>query len=224
LRDWVTNVHDTYYLLGSALGPHPYPLMVREFQSVIGREAREQILFQIGKLPHTLLACIGGGSNAIGLFHPFIADENVRLFGVEAGGCGGAIGEHAARFNTDAASGGGRVGVLQGTMSYVLQDVNGQIASTHSISAGLDYAAVGPEHAFLHDARRAEYIFASDAEALEGFTFCTQLEGITPALETSHVVIPAIRIARQLSPDDAIIMNVSGRGDKDAQLVAQLQR
>jgi tryptophan synthase beta chain len=224
LRDWVTNVHDTYYLLGSALGPHPYPLMVREFQSVIGREAREQILFQTGKLPHTLLACIGGGSNAIGLFHPFIADENVRLLGVEAGGRGEAMGEHAARFHTNAASGGGRIGVLQGTMSYVLQDVNGQIASTHSISAGLDYAAVGPEHAFLHDARRAEYIFASDAEALEGFTLCTQLEGITPALETSHVVIPAIRIARQLSSDDAIIVNLSGRGDKDAQLVAQLRR
>ena len=224
LRDWVTNVHDTHYLLGSALGPHPYPLIVREFQSVIGREAREQILFQTGKLPHTLLACIGGGSNAIGLFHPFIADENVRLLGVEAGGRGEAIGQHAARFHTNAASGGGRIGVLQGTMSYVLQDVNGQIASTHSISAGLDYAAVGPEHAFLHDSRRAEYIFASDAEALEGFTLCTQLEGITPALEASHVVIPAIRIARQLSSADAIIVNLSGRGDKDAHLVAQLQR
>lgn len=224
LRDWVTNVHDTYYLLGSALGPHPYPLMVREFQSVIGREAREQILSQTGKLPHTLLACIGGGSNAIGLFHPFISDETVRLLGVEAGGRGEAMGEHAARFHTNAASGGGRVGVLQGTMSYVLQDVNGQIASTHSISAGLDYAAVGPEHAFLHDAGRAEYIFASDGEALEGFTLCTQLEGITPALETSHAVVPALRIARQLSSDDAVIVNLSGRGDKDAQLVAQLQK
>jgi tryptophan synthase beta chain len=224
LRDWVTNVHDTYYLLGSALGPHPYPLMVREFQSVIGREAREQILSQIGKLPHTLLACIGGGSNAIGLFHPFIADENVRLLGIEAGGRGSAMGEHAARFHTSAASGGGRIGVLQGTMSYVLQDANGQIASTHSISAGLDYAAVGPEHAFLHDNGRAKYIFASDADALEGFSLCTQLEGITPALETSHSIIPAIRIARQLSPDDSIIVNLSGRGDKDAQLVAQLQK
>jgi len=223
-RARATNVHDTHYVPGSALGPHPYPLMVREFQSVIGSEAREQILSQTGKLPHTLLACIGGGSNAIGLFHPFIADENVRLLGVEAGGRGEAIGEHAARFHTNAASGGGRIGVLQGTMSYVLQDVNGQIASTHSISAGLDYAAVGPEHAFLHDSRRAEYIFASDAEALEGFTLCTQLEGITPALETSHVVIPAVRIARQLSSADAIIVNLSGRGDKDAHLVAQLQR
>jgi tryptophan synthase beta chain len=223
LRDWVTNVGDTYYLLGSALGPHPYPLMVREFQSVIGREAREQILSQTGKLPHTLVACVGGGSNAIGLFHPFIGDERVRLLGVEAGGRGEAMGEHAARFHTNAASGGGRVGVLQGTMSYVLQDSNGQIANTHSVSAGLDYAAVGPEHAFLHDSGRAEYIFASDADAVEGFTLCTQLEGITPALETSHAIIPVIRIARQLSSDDAIIMNLSGRGDKDAQLVAQLQ-
>jgi tryptophan synthase beta chain len=224
LRDWVTNVHDTYYLLGSALGPHPYPLMVREFQSVIGREAREQILFQTGKLPHILLACVGGGSNAIGLFHPFIADENVRLLGVEAGGRGEAMGEHAARFHPNPASGGGRIGVLQGTMSYVLQDIDGQIASTHSVSAGLDYAAVGPEHAFLHDSGRAEYIFASNADALEGFALCTQLEGITPALETSHAIIPAIGIAQQLSPDDAIIVNLSGRGDKDAQLVAQLQK
>ncbi|PYL06653.1 MAG: tryptophan synthase subunit beta [Verrucomicrobia bacterium] len=224
LRAWVTNVHDTYYLLGSALGPHPYPLMVREFQSVIGREARQQILSQTRRLPHTLLACVGGGSNAIGLFHPFIADEQVRLLGVEAGGRGDAMGEHAVRFHTGAASGGGRIGVLHGTMSYVLQDANGQIANTHSVSAGLDYAAVGPEHAFLHDNGRAEYIFASDADALEGFRLCTQLEGITPALETSHVVIPAIRIAQQLSPDDSIIVNLSGRGDKDAQLVAQLLR
>jgi tryptophan synthase beta chain len=224
LRDWVTNVRDTYYLLGSALGPHPYPLMVREFQSVIGREARKQILSQTGKLPHTLVACVGGGSNAIGLFHPFLADEQVRLLGVEAGGCGEAMGEHAARFHTNAMSGGGRVGVLQGTMSYVLQDVNGQIANTHSISAGLDYAAVGPEHAFLHDNGRAEYIFASDEDALEGLSLCTQLEGITPALETSHTIIPAIRIARQLSPDDSIVVNLSGRGDKDAELVANVQK
>jgi tryptophan synthase beta chain len=224
LRDWVTNVRDTYYLLGSALGPHPYPLMVREFQSVIGREAREQILLQTGKLPHTLMACVGGGSNAIGLFHPFIADEHVRLIGVEAGGRGEAMGEHAARFHTNKASGGGRVGVLQGTMSYVLQDVDGQIANTHSISAGLDYAAVGPEHAFLHDNGRAQYIFASDTDALEGLSLCTQLEGITPALETSHAIVPAIRIAQQLSPDDSIVVNLSGRGDKDAQVVAQLQK
>ncbi len=223
LRDWVTNVHDTYYLLGSALGPHPYPLMVREFQRVIGREAREQILAMTGKLPRALVACVGGGSNSIGLFHPFIADEQVRLIGVEAGGRGDSLGEHAARFHSGTASGGGRIGVLQGTMSYVLQDANGQIATTHSISAGLDYSAIGPEHAFLHDTGRAEYIWTSDAEALEGFELCTKLEGIIPALETSHAIMPAIRVASQLSQDDAIILNLSGRGDKDVQLVADLQ-
>jgi tryptophan synthase beta chain len=223
LRDWVTNVHDTYYLLGSALGPHPYPLMVREFQSVIGREAREQILSTAGKLPRALIACVGGGSNSIGLFHPFIADEDVRLIGVEAGGSGDALGEHAARFHSGAASGGGLVGVLQGTMSYVLQDVNGQIATTHSISAGLDYSAIGPEHAFLHDSGRAEYLWASDSEALEGFKLCAKLEGIIPALETSHALVPAFRVARELPQDDAIIVNLSGRGDKDVQLVAELQ-
>jgi tryptophan synthase beta chain len=221
LRDWVTNVHDTYYLLGSALGPHPYPLMVREFQRVIGNEAREQILAMTGKLPRALIACVGGGSNAIGLFHPFIADEEVRLIGVEAGGRGDSLGEHAARFHSGAASGGGRVGVLQGTMSYVLQDANGQIATTHSVSAGLDYSAIGPEHAFLHDSGRAEYIWASDAEALEGFQLCAQLEGIIPALESSHAFLPALRVARELSQDDAIIVNLSGRGDKDVQLVAE---
>jgi tryptophan synthase beta chain len=223
LRDWVTNVHGTYYLLGSALGPHPYPLMVREFQSVIGREAREQILSHTGKLPHALLACVGGGSNAIGFFHPFIADEGVRLIGIEAGGRGNAMGEHAARFHPSIASGGGRIGVLQGTLSYVLQNDNGQIVGSHSVSAGLDYPAVGPEHAFLHDNGRAEYIFASDADALKGFELCTKLEGITPALESSHVILPAIAIARELSRDDAIIVNLSGRGDKDVQLVAELQ-
>src|SRR5437588_10367058 len=223
LRDWVTNVHDTYYLLGSALGPHPYPLMVREFQRVIGREAREQILSATGKLPRALIACVGGGSNAIGLFHPFIGDESVRLIGVEAGGRGDSLGEHAARFHSGAASGGGRVGVLQGTMSYVLQDANGQIATTHSISAGLDYSAIGPEHAFLHDSGRAEYIWATDAEALEGFKLSAKLEGIIPALETSHAITAAIRLARELSQDDAIIVNLSGRGDKDVQLVAELQ-
>jgi len=222
LRDWVTNVHDTYYLLGSAHGPHPYPLMVREFQSVIGREAREQILSTSGKLPRALIACVGGGSNSIGLFHPFIADENVRLIGVEAGGRGDSLGEHAARFHTSASSGGGRVGVLQGTMSYVLQDESGQIATTHSISAGLDYASIGPEHAYLHDNGRAEYSCASDAEALEGVALCAELEGIIPALETSHAIMPALRIARELPQDDVVIVNLSGRGDKDVQLVAEL--
>jgi tryptophan synthase beta chain len=223
LRDWVTNVHDTYYLLGSALGPHPYPLMVREFQSVIGLEAREQILSATGKLPRALIACVGGGSNAIGLFHPFIADEEVRLIGVEAGGRGDSLGEHAARFHSGMASGGGQVGVLQGTMSYVLQDSNGQIATTHSISAGLDYSAVGPEHAYLRDSGRAEYVRATDAEALEGFQLCAKLEGIIPALETSHAIGPAIRVARKLPQDESIIVNLSGRGDKDVQLVADLQ-
>ena len=222
MRDWVTNVHDTYYLLGSALGPHPYPLMVREFQSVIGREAREQILSISGKLPRALIACVGGGSNAIGLFHPFIADEQVRLIGVEAGGQGDSLGEHAARFHTDAKSGGGRIGVLQGTMSYVLQDPNGQIATTHSISAGLDYSAIGPEHAFLHDNGRAEYIRSTDSEALEGFELCARLEGIIPALETAHAIMPAVRIAHEFPRDDAIIVNLSGCGDKDVQLVADL--
>ena len=224
LRDWVTNVHDTYYLLGSALGPHPYPLMVREFQSVIGREAREQILSATGKLPRALIACVGGGSNAIGLFHPFIADERVRLIGVEAGGHGDSLGEHAARFHTGERSGGGCIGVLQGTMSYVLQDPNGQIATTHSISAGLDYSAIGPEHAFLHDNGRAEYISSSDSEALEGFELSARLEGIIPALETAHAILPAVRIARESTRDDAIIVNLSGRGDKDVQLIADLQR
>jgi len=224
LRDWVTNVRDTHYLLGSALGPHPYPLMVREFQRVIGREAREQILSATGKLPRALIACVGGGSNAIGLFHPFIADREVRLIGVEAGGLGDSLGEHAARFHSGTASGGGQVGVLQGTMSYVLQDTNGQIATTHSISAGLDYSAIGPEHAFLHDTGRAGYVRASDAEALEGLQFCARLEGITPALETSHAILPAIHVARELSQGDSIIINLSGRGDKDVQLVADLQQ
>jgi tryptophan synthase beta chain len=217
LRDWVTNVHDTHYLLGSALGPHPYPLMVREFQSVIGREAREQILEHPGKLPAAVVACVGGGSNAIGLFRGFIQDPDVRLIGIEAGGGGDSLGQHAARFR-----GGGRIGVLHGTMSYVLQDSNGQVATTHSISAGLDYPAIGPEHAFLHDTERADYIFASDAEALEGFKLCARLEGIIPALESSHAIIPAIRLASDLPRDSAVLVNISGRGDKDVQLVAEL--
>lgn len=223
LRDWVTNVQETYYLLGSALGPHPYPLMVREFQSVIGCEAREQILEQTGKLPSALVACVGGGSNAIGLFHPFIADEQVRLIGVEAGGRGELIGQHAARFQAARGSGGHREGVLHGTRSYVLQSEEGQIATTHSISAGLDYAAVGPEHAYLHDSGRAEYLTASDDEALQGLTLCAEREGIIPALESSHAILPALNLAKRLAADEAIIVNLSGRGDKDVQLIASAE-
>ena len=218
LRDWVTNVSDTYYLLGSALGPHPYPLMVREFQSVIGREARAQILEREGRLPDALVACVGGGSNSIGLFHPFLGDAGVRMVGVEAGGTGAELGLHAARFNEQ---GGGRPGVLQGTMSYVLQDEGGQIASTHSISAGLDYPSIGPEHAFLHDAGRVEYVSASDEEALEAFGLLSQLEGIIPALESAHAVAHALKLARELTPEQLLVVNLSGRGDKDVHTVAE---
>ncbi len=219
LRDWVTNVADTYYLLGSALGPHPYPLMVREFQSVIGREARAQFLEREGRLPDALVACVGGGSNSIGLFHPFLQDEGVRMVGVEAGGTGVEPGLHAARFNQ---AGGGRPGVLQGTLSYVLQDERGQIASTHSISAGLDYPSIGPEHAFLHDAGRVEYVSASDEEALEAFGLLSKLEGIIPALESAHAVAHALKLAREMKSSDALVVNLSGRGDKDVQTVAEL--
>jgi tryptophan synthase beta chain len=220
LRDWVTNVADTYYLLGSALGPHPYPLMVRNFQSVIGREARAQILERTGRLPDALIACVGGGSNSIGLFHPFLADENIAMIGVEAGGSGNHLGEHAARFNT---SGGGRPGVLQGTMSYVLQDERGQIAATHSVSAGLDYPSIGPEHAFLHDAGRVRYGSASDAEALAAFQMLSRLEGIIPALESAHAIAHALKVARELSPDQIVLVNLSGRGDKDVNTVQEQQ-
>ena len=212
LRDWVTNIADTYYLLGSALGPHPYPVMVREFQSVIGLESREQILAQTGRLPALLVACVGGGSNSIGLFHPFLKDEKVRMIGVEAGGRGSALGEHAARFNEN---GGGRPGVLQGTMSYVLQDQDGQIASTHSVSAGLDYPSIGPEHAFLHDSGRVQYVSVSDAEALEAFQTLSKLEGIIPALESAHAIAYAIKVASTMPRDEVMIVNLSGRGDKD---------
>jgi len=218
LRDWVTNVADTYYLLGSALGPHPYPLMVREFQSVIGREARTQFLEREGHLPEALVACVGGGSNSIGLFHPFLEDRGVRMVGVEAGGTGAELGSHAARFNR---TGGGRPGVLQGTMSYVLQDERGQIASTHSISAGLDYPSIGPEHAFLHDAGRVEYVTASDEEALEAFRLISQLEGVIPALESAHAVAHALKLAREMTREQALVVNLSGRGDKDVQTVAE---
>ena len=218
LRDWVTNVGDTYYLLGSALGPHPYPLMVRDFQSVIGREARAQILEREGRLPDTLIACVGGGSNSIGLFHPFLSDSEIRMIGVEAGGSGDELGQHAARFN---ARGGGRPGVLQGTMSYVLQDGNGQVAATHSISAGLDYPSIGPEHAFLHDAGRVEYVSVSDSEALEAFQLLSRLEGIIPALESAHAVAQAIKVARDMRRDQILIVNLSGRGDKDVNSVRE---
>ncbi len=218
LRDWVTNVGDTYYLLGSALGPHPYPLMVRDYQSVIGREARAQILEQEGRLPDALIACVGGGSNSIGLFHPFLSDSSIRMIGVEAGGSGNELGQHAARFNS---GGGGRPGVLQGTMSYVLQDQNGQVATTHSISAGLDYPSIGPEHAFLHDLGRVEYDSVSDDEALAAFQLLSKLEGIIPALESAHAVAHAVKVAGGMKRDQIVIVNLSGRGDKDVDSVRE---
>lgn len=215
LRDWVTNVDTTYYLLGSALGPHPYPLMVRDFQSVIGREAREQIIEKEDRLPDLLMACVGGGSNAIGLFHAFLADD-VRMIGVEAGGRGNTLGEHAARFLP-----GGAVGVLQGTKSYLLQDDAGQIALTHSVSAGLDYASIGPEHAHLHDIGRVEYTSANDKEALAAFKTLSETEGIIPALESAHAVAHAIKIAPGMDRDRVMIVNLSGRGDKDVNTVRE---
>lgn len=217
LRDWVTNVGDTHYLLGSVLGPHPYPMMVRDFQSVIGREARAQMLERTGRLPDYLVACVGGGSNAMGLFYDFLNDQSVKMIGVEAGGRGLSLGEHAARFLEE---GGGRIGVLQGTRSYVLQDDRGQISLTHSISAGLDYASIGPEHAYLHDAGRAEYVFASDDEALEAFQLLSKMEGIIPALESSHAIAEVVKLAPRLSPEEIILVNLSGRGDKDVHTVA----
>ena len=214
MRDWVANVHHTYYLLGSALGPHPYPLMVREFQAVIGREARQQILHQAGRLPDVVVACVGGGSNAIGIFDGFIDDTGVRLIGVEAGGERIAPGRHAARFA------GGSTGVLQGTRTFVLQDEAGNIELTHSISAGLDYAAVGPEHAWLRETGRTEYAYATDTEALEGFKALARLEGIIPALESSHAVSHAMRLAPTLAGSSVMLVNLSGRGDKDVQSVS----
>ncbi len=216
LRDWVTNVDKTYYLLGSALGPHPYPLMVRDFQSVIGREAHEQIIEKEERLPDVLIACVGGGSNSIGLFHEFL-NTQVRMIGVEAGGRGESLGEHAARF-----MGAENIGVLQGTKSYILQDEHGQIAATHSISAGLDYASIGPEHAYLHDLERVEYASASDDEALSAFKLLAETEGIIPALESSHAVAHAIKIAPGMSRDSIMIVNLSGRGDKDVNTVREL--
>ena len=209
MRDWVTNVRTTHYLLGSVLGAHPYPTMVRDFHRVISQEARKQILKAEGRLPSAVIACVGGGSNAIGAFYEFIKDENVKLIGVEAGGRGHSLGEHAARFD------GGGPGVLQGTYSYVLQDEGGQIALTHSVSAGLDYPAIGPEHALLHDQGRAEYVSATDQEALDACQKMARLEGIIPALESSHAIAECIKRAPKMQPSDIVIVNVSGRGDKD---------
>lgn len=215
MRDWVTNVRSTHYLLGSVLGAHPYPMMVRDFHHVISKEARQQILDKEGRLPSAIIACVGGGSNAIGAFYEFIADKDVRLIGVEAGGRGAALGEHAARFQ------GGSPGVLQGTYSYVLQDEAGQIALTHSVSAGLDYASIGPEHAMLHDSGRAEYTSATDEDALKATVTLARTEGILPALESAHAVAECIRLAPALSRHDILIVNISGRGDKDMGILAR---
>ena len=215
MRDWVTNVRTTYYLLGSALGAHPYPTMVRDFQRVIGIELKQQILEKEGRLPTAIIACVGGGSNAIGAFYEFLSDKEVRLIGVEAGGRGTALGEHAARFR------GGSPGVLQGTYSYVLQDENGQIALTHSVSAGLDYASIGPEHAALHDSGRVEYVSQDDAATLDAVVKLARTEGILPALESAHAVAEALRIAPTMHPRDILVVNLSGRGDKDMGILAR---
>ena len=216
MRDWVTNVRCTHYILGTAYGAHPYPVMVRNFQRVIGDEARRQILEQEERLPDHLVACVGGGSNAIGLFYPFLGDASVAMTGVEAGGEGIIDGRHAARFQ------GGGLGVLQGTRSFVLQDEDGQIQLTHSVSAGLDYAAVGPEHAWLRDADRVQYTYATDEEALAAFQKLARLEGIIPALESSHAIAEVIKVAPKMSTDKIIIVNLSGRGDKDVAQVAEM--
>ena len=218
MRDWVTNIETTYYLLGSVLGPHPYPLMVREFQSVIGRESRQQFLEAMGVMPDVVVACVGGGSNALGIFDAFIEERDVRLVGVEAGGTGLVPGRHAARFQT------GLAGVLQGTRSYILQDTHGNIEATHSISAGLDYAAVGPEHAWLRDLRRADYTEVSDGKALHAFRLLCRTEGILPALESSHAVAYAMSLATELGPSKSILVNLSGRGDKDVETIRQTEK
>ncbi|GGG99992.1 tryptophan synthase beta chain [Silvibacterium dinghuense] len=215
MRDWVTNVRNTFYILGSALGSHPYPTMVRDFQRVISKEMRAQILEREGKLPHTIIACVGGGSNAIGAFYEFLPDPNVRLIGVEAGGRGPKLGDHAARFQ------GGVPGVLQGTYSYVLQDEDGQVQLTHSVSAGLDYASVGPEHAMLHDSGRATYTAATDQEALDATVTLARTEGILPALESAHAVAECLKVAPTLSRHDILVVNLSGRGDKDMGILAK---
>ena len=214
LRDWVTNVEDTYYLIGSAAGPHPYPVMVRDFQAVIGQEARAQCLEMEGRLPDAVIACVGGGSNAIGLFHPFLGDEGVRIVGVEAAGEGMAGGRHAAAIN------GGRPGVLHGNKTYLIQDPEGQILEAHSISAGLDYPGIGPEHAWLHEVGRAEYVTATDQEALAAFQLCAELEGIIPALESAHAIARVGDLARAVGKGGIVVLNLSGRGDKDVATVA----
>jgi len=213
LRDWVSNVRTTHYVIGSALGPHPFPMIVRDFQSVIGKETKEQIIEMEGRLPDAIVACVGGGSNAIGIFYPFIEDEKVRLVGVEAGGYGLETGQHAASIN------GGSVGVLHGMKSYFLQNEWGQIEETHSISAGLDYPGVGPEHSYLKEIGRAEYITATDEEALEGFLLLSRTEGIIPALESSHAIIKGVEMAKEMDKDSIVVINLSGRGDKDVQQV-----
>jgi len=214
LRDWVTNVHDTYYLIGSAAGPHPYPAMVRDFQAVIGIETRRQIQEVEGRLPDAVVACVGGGSNAIGLFHPFLNDESVRIIGVEAAGRGIETGAHAAAIN------GGRPGVLHGNKTYLIQDDDGQIVEAHSISAGLDYPGIGPEHSWLHEIGRAQYLVATDDEALAAFQLCAELEGIIPALESAHAIARVGDIAREVGKDGVVVLNLSGRGDKDVATVA----
>ena len=216
MRDWVTHVDDTHYVLGSALGAHPFPMMVRDFQSVIGQEARAEILEMEGRLPDVLLACVGGGSNAIGLFYPFIEDSSVRMVGVEAGGLGIESGKHAARFAA------GEPGVLHGTLSYILQDGDGQIQTTHSVSAGLDYPGVGPEHTYLREIGRAAYVWVTDQEALEGFALLSAQEGIIPALECAHAVAYATKLAPEIGPHGILLINLSGRGDKDVELVAKM--
>ncbi len=217
MRDWVTNVDDTFYIIGTVAGPHPYPAMVRDFQAVIGREARQQILAQEGRLPDALVACVGGGSNAIGLFHPFLADESVAIYGVEAGGDGIETGRHAAPLSA------GKPGVLHGNRTYLMEDANGQIIETHSISAGLDYPGVGPEHSWLKDIGRANYVAITDSEAMQGFHALTRKEGIIPALESSHAIAYALKLAPTLNPDQSIIVNLSGRGDKDINTIARLE-
>ncbi len=216
MRDWVTNVRGTHYILGSALGAHPYPMMVRNFNRVIGQELREQIMAREGRLPDELVACVGGGSNAIGCFFEFLDDRQVRLTGVEAGGRGIKRGEHAARFE------GGKLGVLQGCKSYILQNPDGQIELTHSVSAGLDYAAIGPEHAYYRDLGRIDYAYATDDEVLEAFQLCSRSEGIIPALESTHALVHAFKRAREMRPDQILVVNLSGRGDKDVQQVAAI--